>query len=181
MIARMMDLKEWSEITKNFVEAAAFLAGGIWALYRIRTERSHAQRAGIRLSITHREKAAPRSTLIHIEVVVTNRGTVSLGLNRVHIEGRQVLPVTAQSAQETSVLKRGRSSSLPASMWPTIFEHTIVKAGMIIEPGEEDAVPFDFAVPEDLREIEVYVFCENSSRPGTGWPARAWYSLERCG
>lgn len=119
------------------------------------------------------------SVLVHVNVVITNPGTVVLRLRRATLRIQQVLPLYGEIRRAVA---KGRDPVLPGereAVWPELGARELSDLQIEIEPGENDEVAADFVVRQGVQTIEVYTYFENAQKCGRamGWSQTTLYDL----
>jgi hypothetical protein len=175
-----VNFKDWVESIHTIIETAAIIVGGVWAWLAFFRRRLSFPRVGVEHRVTHRGFGAA-STLVHVTVIVQNRGEVLVDPRWMIVRLQQVLPEPASILQAVDAGDDPLSVGEHEVVWPLLGERVCewAKGEHEIEPGETERIECDFFIPDYVRTIEVYSHIENPSKRDrkVGWPETTFYDL----
>jgi len=171
----LADAKDALQALQALVTSAGVLAGLAWFLRR----RQAHPRVTLTHDITHRQVAEGRIWL-RVTATAENKGNVLVRFSSAKTYIQQVVPPTGVIAES---IQRGQSPILPDRTeieWQALAECVAPPGTVELEPGETDAISWDFILSEKPRTIIAYTHLpnENKSRAGTpGWGVQTVYDL----
>jgi len=157
--------------TKDLLEGAAVVIGGIWSyLLFVR------QRLGkVRANLTHeidRIDVNAEYLLLHVTTRIENIGSVMIKPPQAIVSVDQMVPLPEDTA--TGLDSTGAENPAPKVPleYPSLGTKTIdlAKAEMFLEPGENDVFPTDFILSRTAKVVRVVteVAC-GPQHPGITW------------
>jgi hypothetical protein len=178
-----MCLSQWEEIASIIASGATvvgLILGGVWTYWLFVQHRQRYPRARIEHRIRH-WRAGEGKTLLHIDVTISNVGSVLISLVESRTTIQQVLPV-ADSLREMIAAGRELVESGKSEVdWPTIAEHEVQyeKDECEIEPDETQGIEYDFVVNDDVRTVQVYsyVMNEKKRKKELSWDLTTLYNI----
>ncbi|MBU2489672.1 MAG: hypothetical protein KKA60_09800 [Proteobacteria bacterium] len=164
-------LENWEilgSITQGFLTAAAILAGGFWAYMLFIRQRIAFPR--LDLSIQNHPMKIRNGWIFHTVVEMRNVGAVIARIPSAELRLRTVIPLPEEVH---TLVDKGFDPVLKGEThlsWPMLAGHNWdwKKGPIEIEPGESDAIPTDFFVPDDIQVIQFYVHVSNVKKNVNG-------------
>jgi hypothetical protein len=180
-----MSFKDKVEAFQAVLASIAIIVGGWWTLNNFILERRAYPHAEITQKISHL-KITDDVNLLRVVVDIKNTGTSKLELGSMIARVERVLPIFGCPLQQRCIdddLNQALNSPQRADNhfpWPLVAERDDA-THRLIEPGEEDMVDIEFAVPAAADTIRVYTYFNNpkiSSRANEmGWWTADFYSF----
>lgn len=178
-------IQEWLTAIQSLVTIAAIIIGGFWGLKLYRQNREKAPRAEVDVRVNSRPITleSKKYTLLHLKVVIHNRGKVLLkvddGLIRVH----QIDPLppgfSADALTKSSAVRTTRG---PAPDWPLIAEQKDIFSDgnePVIEPTLKDELVFDMILESRIKRVDCYVYAGRKTSKGSiGWGKEIHYDVQ---
>jgi hypothetical protein len=172
--------KDVSSAAQSTLTSLAIIAATIWFFFR----RQHFPHANVKHEVKYWYVSG--RLVLHVAVAVSNVGEVVLRLKQMSMRVQQVLPtpekVLASIAGGEDPVSVGETEIL----WPDIAKreckwrwwHT-----REIEPDETDEFHFSFALPADVKAVEVYTHIHNRAKrfKPIGWNTNTFWAFKASG
>jgi hypothetical protein len=167
-------LHEWQTVTSIIADLATTLAvffAGLWTYVLFVRNRERYPRAAIK-QVASVLNLDDRSTLVRVQIRVTNIGKVLLPIEDLECRLQQVVPVEGAVKAR---LRAGESLVIgPATAvdWPMLSEASwrYQRNQSEIEPGEAEIFCCDFVVDRSVRCVRIYSHLANQSKAAAmGW------------
>lgn len=187
IVLGMFDLaavQEWLTAIQSLVTILAITVGGIWGYKLYRQNREKAPRAEISVHLSSRPITlkSKKYTLLHLKVVIHNRGKVLLKVNDGFIRINQIDPLPPgfnASALRKSTAQETRG---PAFDWPLIAEQRGVYAKeeeSAIEPTLKDELVADMLLEVPIKRIGCYAYIgKKVGKDSIGWGKNIHYDVQ---
>lgn len=173
-------VKDVLEIVNSGVATAAIILGGVWAWLAFFRRRLSFPRACVEHAVTHRRFGAS-TYLVHVSLIVENRGEVLLRVRSMIVRLQQVLPEPPDVLQTVDAGQNPVPEGQREIAWPLLAQckNKLKNNEHEIEPGETERIECDFFIPDYVRTIEVYSHIQNDSKRGRdiGWTETTFYDL----
>ena len=161
-----------SSIAENIFTIIALITGGIWTYKIFRQKRHKYPRANINHSSTC-WLITDNRMLIRVSIMIENIGDVIMKPceGEIWIQVIRPWPISISEAavQKKSFIKPGKLEA----EWPQLRERKWKNRTQEIEPGETDAIHFDFTVSHQLETIQIYSHVLNPiKQPWIRWGGR---------
>jgi hypothetical protein len=175
-----MTVKDVVESIHIVVETAAIILGGVWAWRAFFRRRLRFPRVCLKHAVTYR-RFGSSNHLIHVSLLVENRGEVLLRIRSIIVWLHQVLPEPVDVLQAVEAGANPVLGEEREVRWPLLAEKTITLTDGTheIEPGETERIECDFFIPNYVRTIEIYSHIKNDSkrRREIGWTETTFHDL----
>jgi hypothetical protein len=175
-------VKDTADTAKSIAEIIGLVVGGCWTWLLFVKNRQDYPRAKVTHTISR--FALPNgSRLLRVKCTVTNIGPVFLRLDSTFTWVQQMLPLptdfqTALDAKKDPLAALGPSDSEYG--WPVVAERKCdwKASPREVEPGEDDAMQFDFVVDSEAQLVEIYSYFKNERKKREiGWSETTIYDL----
>jgi hypothetical protein len=177
---------EIAATVQAIVTIIAVIIGGLWTYNLFIKGRKEYPHANLEQKISH-VTLSEGVNLLRIGIDVNNTGDIRMKIGRWTIRVQQILPVRCPkqgvcAGNEVNEALRVTERQSDRFSWPLIaerdssFEHPVD-----IEPGEKQALEFEFVIPSEVKVARVYSHFGNEQklREGDegGWAASSYYDF----
>jgi len=154
------------EIVESAAKTLAIAVGGWWTyglFVRNRKGLPHASLSHVVSNCGHSDGRV----LVRVTVIVKNIGEVLLDLKSADVRIAQVSPVPENVASALRGNQDPVEKGKVEVAWPPLSAARVLSYATDraeVEPGESQTLFFDFAVPSEVRIIEVYSYVTNEAK-----------------
>ena len=182
-------LKPWAEMIQAIVATAGIIVAGIWTYMIFIEDRESYPHANLDETIT-RVKLTDQVNLLEVILKIHNSGQTLMHLSQATVRLQQVLPINGCAADAACVvddlneaLTDGNRVSDRFS-WPVETNREAAwDTPLIVEPGEDDVMDFEFVIPATIQVVRVYGFVPNdalkSDSSSPGWSVARFYDTRK--
>lgn len=176
----LCSLKDITDTIQAILTSAAIAVGGIWSyLLFVRTRQKY-PRANLKHDLTHRP-LGDGFVVLSVKGNISNAGEVLLSLASAQTRVQQVLPPPADLLDAVKKAKDPVREGDTEVRWPLLYSRQSKwgKGEFQIEPGESDAIHYDFILNDQVRTVEVYTYVRNERvrRRDIGWSVTTLYDI----
>lgn len=169
--------KDFSASAQSIATILALVVGGIWTYTLFGVQRQTHPRLKLEHRISHRP-LPNGDTLLSVSELLSNTGSVLLGLRDGEIRIIQVVPMPLTGA------KSERRDALPdvarrPEVWPVLrmAEQHWKEGEKVLEPGEDDQIHCAFVLPPMVTTVAVVSYVRNPSNANLGWQHLTMYDI----
>ena len=165
-------MKDFFTIVQSIITSAAIIIGGIWTYLLFVRQRLRFPKVNIDLHVY--DTVLPEGArLIHVEIRITNVGSVIFRSDSAELRLRQMVPIPDELREPVEKGHDPVPNGETEIEWPMIAgrKWNWKKGEFEIEPGESDSIHADYIIPSIAQITEFYCFISNAKkkRKGTGW------------
>ena len=171
---------------QGYVTVVAIMAGGAFAIYRLRVFRTLEPHITVTQTVSHRVVG---DSYIHISVtaMLHNSSRVEVGIREATFALQMISPMT-DFAVEIFDAEASGGENPRYIQWPTLGDEmgTWNENELIVEPGASHPETFEFIVSREVRAVLIDTYFYNQTYEGysmksKGWGATTAYDIIKVG
>lgn len=167
-------LHTWVEIVGTVVTTVAVLVGGWWFLLR---------RASVRkANVSHRVTfvAAGDEVYVNVQVRIKNSGNRQIVIDGGKPRAGDTWSNAVVVEEVVPYLESNDTELMPgtAELRMLSLEALAFPGRLTIEPDEEQAIVFDFRIPQRTQVVRIYSYIDNDYNNGSGWNTVTIHKVE---
>ena len=163
-----------ADVLQGYVTVVAIMAGGAFAIYRLRIFRTLEPHIAVSHTMSYRVVG---DSYVHIFVtaVLHNGSRVEVGIQEATFALQMISPMT-DFAVEVFSAEASEGENPSYIQWPTLREATRTweESDLIIEPGGSHSEPFEFIISKNVKSVLIYTYFYNSAHTQQPSSSRGW-------
>lgn len=160
-----------ADILADLATSIAVIVAGVWTYLLFIKNRERYPRATLE-NAASTLKLDEQSTLVRVQIRVTNSGKVLLPVEDLECRLLQVLPLVGSVQSKCEAGRTLLEDGEHCIGWPMLFERrwSYGKGQSEIEPGESETFCCDFVIDPSVRVVRIYSHLANPSKAAAiGW------------
>jgi hypothetical protein len=169
--------------TQAIVTILGIMIGGLWALRLYYLQRQNHPHAKVAAQVT-RVALTTDVILLQLKLTIDNTGDNLLTVANATARIQQILPLLGCAAdkvcpaQEVNYALRNPGRISERFDWPIIAQRDQAwQQPLLIEPGENESLDFEFAIPAAVQVVRVYGFIPNADSSAAQSNEEGWQAI----